>query len=439
MWLKEVTEIGTDFHDKEFEIKEVMRFPLNGTLVVLQLIDTRDFEKISKIENLDHAFKVFSPNLKLDFKNGSKEVSSEVIAFKSMKDFAFESWILQSEYLKNLEENANYDELEQQLETIEHQVKELHQNWLTLSLLFDNASVGTSIQLINASFENLSPRQEEILLKTIENELKENFNFSGYKNIDDDYSFLGIPGFINSTRCVDKLAEVCSNYGVILMTDCKDIGSLDEIDEILDLPSSKILMYAHCVINFNRLIDNKKEVQKSIPFSLAILGKCLTKERSLNQPIAGFESQYSVPFNTVKVNCCDRRIGAQLSDKGYCFIIYKSDEIKLMSDRTFFEGEEQILRRIPHVRLLIWIKKSIAYFLHNRDSYFERPQKDRDRIEKRISEFLNSLKRVQLIGMKSSVEINKINEYLSKVSIYVKTDFVANEFVLNFQVEHFEG
>ncbi|MCW3109707.1 MAG: hypothetical protein JWQ09_4213 [Segetibacter sp.] len=267
------------------------------------------------------------------------------------------------------------------LEKVFEVIIDIEITYRAVSLFFENTD-GTlkNISFINATIEQLRNLDNTSFIDAVDNELKQCF----FKlDLRDNYSILIIPGYLESSEAIEKWAKIAYENKVMLLTDCGNFDSPDEIFDDFDnkkfssagIHLSNIAMTCNWLLGREKYYQVEHDEELFLPPSAAFGGKLYTQLMSYvsaGKKHGGLNQVDGVKFDLKKSEI------ASLEKLGVIPMVNEYGKVIAFSNRTLYNGDNLALQSLSIVRSFDYITKVLVGFLHLRafENFTSKTEKD---------------------------------------------------------------
>ncbi|WP_029906681.1 DUF5458 family protein [Prevotella sp. 10(H)] len=277
-----------------------------------------------------------------------------------------------SEMLEKANENAtNVSSLlaKNQLKVVE-EVRDLEQSYRNVMLFYKNTESDklTNISILNASREQISDLDNSRFIDHVASELKQNFDKLDLRS---NYSLLVLPGYLGSTKVVDKWSKVAYDNKAMLYTDFMDLENPDDVVDMFFTSNlaggepfkANTCMACNWLIGRGKYSELGEEADLHVSPSAALAGKVyatLMSQITAGKKHGGINEVDSVVFPLKKSEI------SQLDKMGLIPMVNEYGKVMAFSGKTLFNGDNLGLQTYSVVRVFDYITKVLFDFLNRR-------------------------------------------------------------------------
>jgi len=294
-----------------------------------------------------------------------------------------------AEKLKVAEETLNRN-----LGTALEATRELEQAYRSVHLFYKNTEADKvdNVVLMNASMDQLTDLDNPRFIEYVSEEFKQNYD---RLDLRDNYSLLVLPGYLGSTKVLDRWAKIANANKAMLVTDFAD---LEQPDDVIDLFTSGNYTSAEAyksnvIMTTNWLIGREKnttvgeEEDLTVPGSAALAGKMYYT--LMSQVTAGKKHGTINEVDGVKFDLKKSEI-SHLERIGLVPMVNEYGKVMAFSAKTLFNGDNIGLQTYSVVRVFDYVTKVLFDFLNRRafENWTTKTEKD---LRAQIVKFLDSI------------------------------------------------
>ena len=337
---------------------------------------------------------------------------------------------------QNLEENINSN-----MAKIYEEIKPLEMSYRNIQQFFANSS--PSGDPVNAYFSNVA--LEELIdpdgdaFEELADYIKKPFRaFS----LNDCYSLMVVPGFLEDIPNVDKFAKLAEENKVHVFTDLPDFESYEEADEQMNGPALEGLAgstpeKAHLSVVANWVLGRKKnryeEADMWLPPSSVLAGLVYKQDNTvgMQQPCAGYQYGASDVVKAVRFEV-DRAVGAkEFLSKGVIPTVLWDAKVRFLGDCSLFKGESYDVYATK--RTADYVSKNVCHYL-NKQTFKLIDNTLLERVKKDVYDFLRANSGKGKLISDFSLEVTSTPEQRAKHIIDVKLNITPFTSVRQFDV-----
>ncbi len=260
--------------------------------------------------------------------------------------------------------------LKKNLSIAVNDVKELEQNYRTISLFYKNTEESKikNISIMNAELDQLKDLDNSRFIDNIEAEL-----VNGFDRLDlrQNYSLLVIPGYLGSNKVVEKWAKIAYESKVMLITDFEHLDEPDDVMEMFEASNltggdtyrSNVMMACNWLVGRGKYDEIDEEEDLYLPPSAALAGKVyntLMSQVTAGKKHGGINEVDGVKFDLKKSEI------ANLENMGLIPMVNEYGKVMAFSAKTLFNGDNLGLQTYSVVRVFDYVTKVLMDFLNRR-------------------------------------------------------------------------
>lgn len=277
--------------------------------------------------------------------------------------------------------------------TIE-ELRPLEQSYRSLAMFFKNTEQDKvkNVTFMNADLEQLKDLDVTTFIDAVSEELA-----SGFDRLDlrENYSILNVPGYLGSSKVVDKWAKIAHKNKVMLVTDFEHLEAPEDVLELFEAANltggaahlSNVMMACNWLVGRDKHADLNEEEPLYIPPSTALAGnvyKTLMSQVAAGKKHGTLNEVDGVTFPLKKSEIAD------MEKMGLIPMVNEYGKVMAFSAKTLFNGDNVGLQTYSVVRVFDYITKVLIDFLNRRafENFDYNTQND---LKRQISKFLNSV------------------------------------------------
>jgi hypothetical protein len=280
------------------------------------------------------------------------------------------------------------------LKTAVEETKELEQSYRAVALFFKNTEQDKlkNITVMNAEMDQLKDLDNTTFIDAVTSELDKNYD---RLDLRDNYSLLVVPGYLGSTKVVDKWSKIAYKNKVLLVTDFEHLDAPDDVIELFEAANltggdayrSNVVMACNWLVGRGKIKEVGEEDDLFVPPSGALAGKIYTT--LMSQVTAGKKFGSLSEVDGVKFPLKKSEI-ASLEKIGLVPMVNEYGKIMAFSAKTLFNGDNLGLQTYSVVRVFDWVTKVLMDFLNRRafENFNANTQMD---IQRQIVKFLDKI------------------------------------------------
>ncbi|GAA4153574.1 DUF5458 family protein [Chryseobacterium ginsenosidimutans] len=272
--------------------------------------------------------------------------------------------------------------------------RELEGNYRTVAMFYKNTESDKvkNVTVVNADLEQLKDLDNTRFIDTIHAELSDNYDRLDLKN---NYGLLVIPGYLGSSKVVEKWAKIAHENKVMLVTDFEHLDEPDDVMEMFDqayltggeIYRSNVLMTCNWLVGRGRFEEIDEIDDLFIPPSGALAGKVyktLMSQVTAGKKFGGINEIEGVKFDLKKSEI------ANLENLGLIPMVNEYGKVMAFSGKTLFNGDNLGLQTYSVVRVFDYVTKVLMDFL-NRRAFENFTAVTRKEIMNQIVRFLDAI------------------------------------------------
>jgi hypothetical protein len=280
-----------------------------------------------------------------------------------------------------------------QLSTLDA-VRSLEQSYRNVMLFYKNTESDklTNVSVVNASREQITDLDNSRFIDHIADELKQNFDKLDLRK---NYSLLVLPGYLGSSKVVDKWSKIAYENKAMLYTDFMDLENPDDVVEMFftsglaggEVHKSNTAMSCNWLVGRGKYNEIGETNDLHISPSAALAGKVYTtlmSQITAGKKHGGINEVDSVVFPLKKSEI------SQLDKMGLIPMVNEYGKVMAFSGKTLFNGDNLGLQTYSVVRVFDYITKVLFDFLNRRafENWNSKTEKD---LRQQIIKFLDGV------------------------------------------------
>lgn len=280
-----------------------------------------------------------------------------------------------------------------QLSTLDA-VRSLEQSYRNVMLFYKNTESDKliNVSVVNASREQITDLDNSRFIDHIADELKQNFDKLDLRK---NYSLLVLPGYLGSSKVVDKWSKIAYENKAMLYTDFMDLENPDDVVEMFftsglaggEVHKSNTAMSCNWLVGRGKYNEIGETNDLHISPSAALAGKVYTtlmSQITAGKKHGGINEVDSVVFPLKKSEI------SQLDKMGLIPMVNEYGKVMAFSGKTLFNGDNLGLQTYSVVRVFDYITKVLFDFLNRRafENWNSKTEKD---LRQQIIKFLDGV------------------------------------------------
>lgn len=272
--------------------------------------------------------------------------------------------------------------------------KELEQSYRAVNLFYKNteSSKLKNVAIMNAAMGQLTDLDEPRFIDHVAEELKQKFDRLDLRQ---NYSLMVIPGYLKSSKVVDKWAKIAYANKVMMLTDFENVETPDDVLDLFtdanltggDAHKANVMMTCNYIVGRGKNTEVGEEEDVYVPGSAALAGKLYCTKMS--QPVAGktygtIDEVDAVRFDMKKADI------SELENVGLVPLVGEWGKVMPFSAKTLFTGDNLGMQTYSVVRVFDFIAKVMSDFL-NRRAFELWNTKMEGNLRKQIVKFLDGI------------------------------------------------
>ena len=324
-------------------------------------------------------------------------------------------------------------------------VKELERSYRSVALFYKNTESPKvkNISIVNADISQLKDLDNTLFIDHISSELDRNYDRLDLRN---NYSILVVPGYLGSNAVLDKWSKIAYKNKVMLVTDCADLESADDVIDIFfnanhsggDVYKSNTLMTCNWLLGREMNARVGEDEHLYVPGSSALAGKIYNT--LMAQVVAGKKFGSINEVESVRFDLKKSEI-SELEKIGLIPMVNEYSKVMAFSGKTLFNGDNLGLQTYSVVRVFDYIAKVLIDFL-NRRAFENFSSKTEDDLRRQIVKFLDSIQGpTRLIEKFKVIRIQQDKKQKDRVwlDIHITPYFPSKSFVIQLEGRKGEG
>lgn len=346
--------------------------PLEDSLKTLEKVGGFDFFEaiIDGIDNLNPAKKARGKIFRTDSdkKEQRKQLKEKMqiwVDLLSEQNSVAEMVTVASDKAKNAESL-----LKGNLKKVLEATHDLEQSYRSVHLFYKNTESPKlkNVNIMNASLDQLTDLDEPRFIEHVEEELNQAFDKLDMRR---NYSLMVIPGYLGSSKVVDKWAKIAYNNKVMLVTDFDNIETPDDVLDLFvegnytsaDPHKANAIMTCNYIVARGKKTEVGEEEDMYVPGSAALAGKMYCTK--LSQPVAGKTYGTIDEVDAVRFDQKKAAISA-LENAGLVPFVGEWGKVMPFSAKTLFNGDNLGMQTYSVVRVFDFVGKVVSDFLNRR-------------------------------------------------------------------------
>lgn len=249
-------------------------------------------------------------------------------------------------------------------------VHNMEQSYRNVMLFYKNTDQDkiSNVSIVNASREQITDLDNSRFIDHIANELKQNFDRLDLRM---NYSLLVLPGYLGSTKVVDKWSKIANDNKAMLYTDFMDLENPEDVVDMFftsglaggDAYKANTCMACNWLIGRGRYSEIGEEEDLRVSPASALAGRVystLMSQITAGKKHGGINEVDSVVFPLKKSEI------SQLDKMGLIPMVNEYGKVMAFSGKTLFNGDNLGLQTYSVVRVFDYITKVLFDFLNRR-------------------------------------------------------------------------
>ena len=291
-----------------------------------------------------------------------------------------------------------------------------------------------NVTIMNASPEQLKDLDNPVFIQHAAEELKHNYDRLDLRQ---NYSLMVIPGYLGSSKVVDKWAKIANENKVMLFTDFANLGQPDDVIELFnaanltggELHRSNVIMTCNYLVGRGKSEEVGEEEDVYIGGASSLAGKVYYNPMS--QVSSGKKYGALNEVNSVRFELKKSEI-SHLEKLGLVPMVHEYGQVMGFSAKTLFDGDNIGLQTYSVVRVFDYIAKVLFDFL-NRRAFENWDVKTETDLRSQIVAYLDSVKGPRKLIEKFKImrfEQDKIKKDRIWLDIHLTPFFPAKSFII---------
>lgn len=249
-------------------------------------------------------------------------------------------------------------------------VHDLEQSYRNVMLFYKNTDLDkiSNVSIVNASREQITDLDNSRFIDHIAGELKQNFDRLDLRM---NYSLLVLPGYLGSTKVVDKWSKIANDNKAMLYTDFMDLENPEDVVDMFftsglaggEAYKSNTCMTCNWLVGRGRYSEIGEEEDLRVSPASALAGRVystLMSQITAGKKHGGINEVDSVVFPLKKSEI------SQLDKMGLIPMVNEYGKVMAFSGKTLFNGDNLGLQTYSVVRVFDYITKVLFDFLNRR-------------------------------------------------------------------------
>lgn len=272
--------------------------------------------------------------------------------------------------------------------------KDLERSYRTVQLFYKNTEADklSNVVLMNASMDQLTDLDNPRFIEYVSEEFKQNYD---RLDLRDNYSLMVIPGYLGSSKVVDRWAKIANANKAMLVTDFADLDQPDDVVDLFtsanltsaDAYKSNVIMTANWLVGREKIAEVGEEEDLTVPGSAALAGKMYYT--LMSQVTAGKKHGTINEVDGVRFDLKKSEI-SHLERLGLVPMVNEYGKVMAFSAKTLFNGDNIGLQTYSVVRVFDYVTKVLFDFLNRRafENWTSKTEKD---LRSQIVKFLDGI------------------------------------------------
>ena len=274
------------------------------------------------------------------------------------------------------------------------ELRTLEQSYRAVAMFFKNTE---QEKVKNVTFMNADPDQLKDLdvttfIDAVGEELAAKFD---RLDLRENYSILGVPGYLGSSKVVDKWAKMAHKNKTMLVTDFEHLDAPEDVMELFEMANltggdahlSNVMMACNWLVGRAKHENLGEEDDLYLPPSSALAGnvyKTLMSQVAAGKKHGTLNEVDGVRFPLKKSEIAD------LEKMGLIPMVNEYGKVMAFSAKTLFNGDNAGLQTYSVVRVFDYITKVLIDFL-NRRAFENFDYNTKNDLKKQMIKFLDSV------------------------------------------------
>ncbi len=273
-------------------------------------------------------------------------------------------------------------------------LRDLEQSYRSVAMFFKNCEQDKvkNVTFMNADLDQLKDLDVTTFIDAVSEELSANFD---RLDLRDNYSILSVPGYLGSSKVVEKWAKIAHKNKTMLVTDFEHLDAPEDVLDLFEAANltggaahlSNVMMACNWLVGRGKHADLGEEDDLYIPPSSALAGNVY--KTLMSQVAAGKKHGTLNEVDGVRFDLKKSEI-ANLEKAGLIPMVNEYGKVMAFSAKTLFNGDNAGLQTYSVVRVFDYITKVLIDFL-NRRAFENFDYNTRTDLQKQIVKFLDSV------------------------------------------------
>ncbi len=284
--------------------------------------------------------------------------------------------------------------LKQNMGKTVEELRTLEQSYRAVAMFYKNTE---QEKVKNVTFMNADPDQLKDLdvttfVDAVGEELSAKFD---RLDLRENYSILSVPGYLGSSKVVDKWAKLAHKNKTMLVTDFEHLDAPEDVMELFEMANltggdahlSNVMMACNWLVGRPKHENLDEEDDLYLPPSSALAGNVY--KTLMSQVAAGKKHGTLNEIDGVRFPLKKSEI-ADLEKMGLIPMVNEYGKVMAFSAKTLFNGDNAGLQTYSVVRVFDYITKVLIDFL-NRRAFENFDYNTKNDLKKQIIKFLDSV------------------------------------------------
>ncbi len=273
-------------------------------------------------------------------------------------------------------------------------LRPLEQSYRSVAMFLKNTQQDKvkNITFLNAEPEQLKDLDVTTFIDAVSEEIEAQYDRLDLRS---NYSILNVPGYLGSSKVVDKWAKIAHKNKVMLVTDFEHLDAPEDVIDLFESANltggaahlSNVMMACNWLVGRGKYDELGEEDDLYVPPSSALAGKVystLMSQVSAGKKHGSLNEVDGVRFPLRKSEIAD------MEKMGLIPMVNEYGKVMPFSAKTLFNGDNVGLQTYSVVRVFDYITKVLIDFLNRRafENFDFNTRKD---LERQISRFLDSV------------------------------------------------
>jgi hypothetical protein len=273
-------------------------------------------------------------------------------------------------------------------------LRDLEQSYRSVAMFFKNCELDKvkNVTFMNADMDQLKDLDVTTFIDAVSEELNANFD---RLDLRDNYSILSVPGYLGSSKVVEKWAKIAHKNKTMLVTDFEHLDAPEDVLELFEAANltggaahlSNVMMACNWLVGRGKHADLGEEDDLYLPPSSALAGNVY--KTLMSQVAAGKKHGTLNEVDGVRFDLKKSEIGS-LEKAGLIPMVNEYGKVMAFSAKTLFNGDNAGLQTYSVVRVFDYITKVLIDFL-NRRAFENFDYNTRTDLQKQVVKFLDSV------------------------------------------------